>query len=93
MQLAAQALQPAHGSGARAKLAGLTEAPVCRMFGGMFGGFGGQGEEEEQIPKGADVYVELEASLEELYLGATIEVCAPHQALDAACMPEQTCPG
>ena len=41
------------------------------MFGG---GFGGGQEEEEQIPKGSDVYVELEASLEDLYLGATIKV-------------------
>ena len=40
------------------------------MFGG---GFGGGQEEEEQIPKGSDVYVELEASLEDLYLGATIK--------------------
>ena len=47
------------------------------MFGG---GFGGGQEEEEQIPKGADVYVELEASLEELYLGATITVS--HRSTD-----------
>ena len=47
------------------------------MFGGMFGGgFGGGQEEEEQIPKGSDIFVELEASLEELYLGATITVSA-----------------
>ncbi|KAK9824801.1 hypothetical protein WJX74_009851 [Apatococcus lobatus] len=47
--------------------------------GGPFGGFGGFGfgggeEEEEQIPKGADVYVELEVTLRDLYLGNTFKV-------------------
>ena len=64
--------------------------PWRRMFGGMFGGgFGGGQEEEEQIPKGADVYVELEASLEELYLGATITVS--HQSVTRTmCYPAGT---
>ena len=50
-----------------------------RFFGGFgFGGFGG-GEEEEQIPKGNDVYIELEVTLKDLYLGHTFKVClAPY---------------
>ena len=55
-------------------------AACARFFGGggPFGGFGGfgfgGGEEEEQIPKGADVYVELEVTLRDLYLGNTFRV-------------------
>jgi DnaJ-class molecular chaperone len=48
---------------------------VIRRFFGNFGGFGGGGEEEEeQIPKGADVVVELECSLKDLYLGHSFKV-------------------
>ena len=43
-----------------------------RFFGGMGFGFGG-GEEEEATPKGNDVYVELEATLEDLYLGHSFQ--------------------
>lgn len=39
-----------------------------------FGGFGGQEEEEEKTPKGEEVKVELEVTLEDLYLGHTMEV-------------------
>lgn len=48
-----------------------------RFFGGFgFGGFGGT-EEEEQIPKGNDVYVELEVTLKDLYLGKSFKVGEP----------------
>lgn len=56
-------------------------AQSCRFFGGggPFGGFGGfgggYGEEEEQTPKGNDVYVELEVTLKDLFLGNTFTVC------------------
>jgi len=39
-----------------------------RFFGG------GQMEEEERIAKGDDVIVELDASLEDLYLGGSVKV-------------------
>lgn len=39
-----------------------------RFFGG------GQMEEEERIVKGDDVIVELDASLEDLYLGGSVKV-------------------
>lgn len=45
---------------------------MCRFFGG-FGGFGGQ-QEEESTPKGNDVVVDLEVSLQDLYLGNHFEV-------------------
>lgn len=43
------------------------------IFESMFGG-GGRGEEEEQIPKGDDVIVELDATLEDLYMGGSLKV-------------------
>lgn len=45
---------------------------LCRFFGG-FSGFGGQ-QEEESTPKGNDVVVDLEVSLQDLYLGNHFEV-------------------
>ena len=52
---------------------------VRRFFGGGgfpgFGGFGGMGEEEETTPKGHDVHVELEVTLNELYLGHQYKAC------------------
>ena len=59
---------------------------ACRFFGGSggpfggFGGFGGGGfqEEEEQTPKGNNVYVELEVTLRDLYLGNTFTVLLVH---------------
>lgn len=64
----------------------------CRFFGGFgFGGFGG-GEEEEQIPKGNDVYVELEVTLTDLYLGNSFKVpCLdlPKTALDGCLAAKQ----
>lgn len=44
---------------------------ACRFFGGF--GFGGGGGEEE-TPRGDTIYVELEVSLRDLYLGASIRV-------------------
>lgn len=40
-----------------------------RFFGG-----GGQAEEEETIAKGDDVIIELDASLEDLYMGGSLKV-------------------
>ena len=63
-------------------IASLLIDGACRFFGGGggpfggFGGFGGGGfqEEEEQTPKGNNVYVELEVTLKDLYLGNTFTV-------------------
>ena len=41
---------------------------TCRFFGG------GTEDEEEKVVKGDDVIVELEASLEDLYMGGTMKV-------------------
>lgn len=43
------------------------------IFSEFFGG-GGQREEEERIPKGDDVIVELDATLEDLYMGGSVKV-------------------
>ncbi|XP_023513629.1 dnaJ protein ERDJ3B-like [Cucurbita pepo subsp. pepo] len=43
------------------------------IFSQFFGGGGGM-EEEEKIPKGDDVIVELDASLEDLYMGGSLKV-------------------
>ncbi|KGN45000.1 dnaJ protein ERDJ3B [Cucumis sativus] len=43
------------------------------IFSQFFGGGGGM-EEEEKIPKGDDVIVELDASLEDLYMGGSLRV-------------------
>lgn len=40
----------------------------------FFGG-GGQDEEEERVVKGDDVIVELDAKLEDLYMGGSLKVC------------------
>lgn len=45
------------------------QCTTCSFFGG-----GRPAEEEEQIPKGDDVIVELDASLEDLYMGGTLKV-------------------
>jgi DnaJ-class molecular chaperone len=59
-------------SGARHQAA---TSPPCRFFGrGGFGFGGGEEDEEEQTPKGHDVIVELEATLRDLYLGASFQV-------------------
>ncbi|KAJ1687658.1 hypothetical protein LUZ63_019048 [Rhynchospora breviuscula] len=44
------------------------------IFSSFFGGGGGMEEEEEVIVKGDDVIVELEATLEDLYMGGTLKV-------------------
>ena len=41
---------------------------------GSSGGGGGMEEEEEQILKGDEVIVELDASLEDLYMGGSLKV-------------------
>nr|CAB3464002.1 unnamed protein product [Digitaria exilis] len=44
------------------------------IFSSFFGGGGGMEEEEEQIVKGDEVIVELDASLEDLYMGGSLKV-------------------
>ena len=48
---------------------------LCCSFFGDFGfGFGGQEHHEREIPRGGDVSLELDVTLEELYVGNFIEV-------------------
>ncbi|KAL5203210.1 hypothetical protein ABZP36_014162 [Zizania latifolia] len=44
------------------------------IFSNFFGGGGGTEEDEEQVVKGDDVIVELDASLEDLYMGGSLKV-------------------
>ncbi|ONK78724.1 uncharacterized protein A4U43_C02F21770 [Asparagus officinalis] len=44
------------------------------IFSTFFGGGTGTEEEEEKIPKGDDVIVDLHATLEDLYMGGTLKV-------------------
>lgn len=45
----------------------------------LFGG--GPAEEEERIAKGDDVIVELEATLEDLYMGGSLKVIRNHKLI------------
>ena len=48
---------------------------VCFSFFGDFGfGFGSQQHHEREIPRGGDVALDLDITLEELYVGNFIEV-------------------
>ncbi|PIA61150.1 hypothetical protein AQUCO_00300580v1 [Aquilegia coerulea] len=53
------------------------------LFSSFFGGGGGE-EEEERIVKGDDVIVELEATLEDLYMGGTLKVWREKNVLKPA---------
>ncbi|KAG6575786.1 DnaJ protein ERDJ3B, partial [Cucurbita argyrosperma subsp. sororia] len=53
------------------------------IFSQFFGG-GGDMEEEEKIPKGDDVVVELDASLEDLYMGGSLKVWREKNVLKPA---------
>ncbi|XP_038896699.1 dnaJ protein ERDJ3B [Benincasa hispida] len=53
------------------------------IFSQFFGGGGGM-EEEEKIPKGDDVIVELDASLEDLYMGGSLKVWREKNILKTA---------
>lgn len=53
------------------------------IFSQFFGGGGGM-EEEEKIPKGDDVVVELDASLEDLYMGGSLKVWREKNVLKPA---------
>lgn len=44
------------------------------FFGGDFFGFGGGRQQEQERPRGGDVVMDLEVTLEELYSGNFIEV-------------------
>ncbi|KAK9139214.1 hypothetical protein Scep_008895 [Stephania cephalantha] len=44
------------------------------IFSSFFGGGGGGEEEEDRVAKGDDVIVELEATLQDLYMGGTLKV-------------------
>ncbi|KAG4913735.1 hypothetical protein JHK82_054323 [Glycine max] len=52
------------------------------IFGSFFGG--GQMEEEEKIVKGDDVVVDLDATLEDLYMGGTLKVWREKNVLKPA---------
>jgi len=48
---------------------------VCSFFGDFGFGFGSQQQQHErEIPRGGDVALELDVTLEELYVGNFIEV-------------------
>lgn len=51
---------------------GATPEDIFSQFFG--GGFGFQGQQEEQTPKGDTVYAEIEVTLADLYLGKTFKV-------------------
>lgn len=46
------------------------------FFGDFSFGFGGFGSRDQEVPRGGDVIMELEVSLEELYNGNFVEVCS-----------------
>ncbi len=48
---------------------------TCSFF-GDFGGFhfGGGGQQEREIPRGGDIFTEIDVTLEEVYSGNFIEV-------------------
>ena len=48
---------------------------VFSFFGDFGFGFGGQQQHEREIPRGGDVTMDLDVTLEELYVGNFIEVC------------------
>jgi len=49
---------------------------VSSFFGDFGFGFGGsQQQHEREIPRGGDVALDLDVTLEELYVGNFIEVC------------------
>ncbi|KAF8394640.1 hypothetical protein HHK36_020854 [Tetracentron sinense] len=52
------------------------------IFGSFFGG--GQADEEEKIVKGDDVVVELDATLEDLYMGGSLKVWREKNILKSA---------
>lgn len=57
----------------------LFSVHLAELFSTIFfsffgGGGGGMEEEEEQIVKGDEVIVELDASLEDLYMGGSLKV-------------------
>ena len=58
----------------------LKVLPLGRSFFGGFGGFrfnfgGGDGGHRE-IPRGGTIHMDMEVSLEDLYIGRFIEVCS-----------------
>jgi hypothetical protein len=63
----------------QSELSGLCQQCLCffttdMKFSTRFFGGGGQAEEEETIAKGDDVIIELDASLEDLYMGGSLKV-------------------
>ena len=47
----------------------------CSFFGDSFSFFGGMKEQQREVPKGGDVIMDLEVTLEEMYSGNFVEVC------------------
>jgi DnaJ family protein B protein 11 len=59
--------------------------PAPRFFGGGFGGFGGfGGAQEEETPRGNTIYAELEVTLRDLFLGASVRVVRDKNVLAPA---------
>mmetsp|Transcript_1923 Transcript_1923/g.2144 ORF Transcript_1923/g.2144 Transcript_1923/m.2144 type:complete len:357 (-) Transcript_1923:231-1301(-) len=54
-----------------------------QFFGGGFGGFGGQ-QDEPQVPKGDTLFVDIECSLTDLYLGRTYKVARDKNVIKPA---------
>lgn len=54
------------------------------IFSSFFGGGGSQEEDEEKIAKGDDVIIDLDASLEDLYMGGSLKVWREKNVLKSA---------
>lgn len=50
---------------------------AARRFFGGGGGFGGQQQQEEEVRKGHTVYVDLQCTLKDLYVGKELKVSRP----------------
>ncbi|PON72420.1 Terminal organelle assembly protein [Trema orientale] len=62
-----------HAASGGGRGGGMGGMNINDIFSNLFGG-GGPGEEEERIAKGDDVVIELEATLEDLYMGGSLKV-------------------
>ncbi|KAM0897336.1 hypothetical protein ACQ4PT_022623 [Festuca glaucescens] len=67
-----EGLKQFQGQGGRGGGGGMNMQDIFSSFFG--GGGGGMEEEEERIIKGDDVIVELDASLEDLYMGGSLKI-------------------
>lgn len=68
-------------SGGRGQGGGMNMQDIFSSF---FGGGGSQEEDEEKIAKGDDVIIDLDASLEDLYMGGSLKVWREKNVLKSA---------